>query len=157
MNPHYEKQLEAGVRRELDTLGELSAPPALANRILHTIAERSATPNYRRAWPSWPLTLRLTSLTVLLGVFGGLCFVTWQLLRLAHSSGATSARLADAQALGRTLVVLGGVASNLFHQLGLSVFITGLAIIFVAGVICIGLGSACVRLALRPASNRILS
>ena len=27
MNPQFEKQLEASVRRELDALGELPAPP----------------------------------------------------------------------------------------------------------------------------------
>lgn len=155
MNPHYEQQLEASVRRELDALGELPAPPALANQILRAIEQRATTPWYRRTWPGWPLGLRLASLAVLLGVCGGLCFAIWESARSIASLETTSGWFADAQALWRTFGVLHGVANSLFNQLSTGLLVTGLALVFAICVVCIGLGSACVRLALRPATNRI--
>jgi len=155
MNPQYEKQLEASVRQELDTLGELPAPPALANRIMRVLEQRATAPWYRRAWPTWPLGLRLASLVLLLGTFGGLCFGGWALSHALTTMEQTSSWFADAQALWRTVGVLGNIVSTFVNRLGTGVIVTGLALLFTACAMCIGLGSACVRLALRPASNRI--
>lgn len=155
MKPDYEKQLEARVRRELEALGELPAPPALANRIMQRLAERPAAPWYRRAWPTWPLGWRLASLTVLLGAFGGLCFGAWELNRTVTTMEQTSSWFADAQALWRTVGVLGNVITTFAGNLSTGVIVTAFALLFAAGAACIGLGSACVRLALRPTTNRI--
>lgn len=155
MNPDHEKQLEASVRRELDALGDLPAPPALANRIMRVLEQRAAAPWYRRAWPAWPLGLRLASLVLLLGGFGGLCFGAWGLTHAVTTMEQTSSRIADAQALWRTGGVLGNIVCTFINRLGTGVIVTGLALLFAACAACIGLGSACVRLALRPATNRI--
>ncbi len=155
MNPDYEKKLEACVQRELDSLGELNAPPALANRIMRVLEERAAAPWYRRAWPTWPLGLRLASLLLLLGAFGGLCFGTWGLTHAVTTMEQSSSWLADAQALWRTVGVLGNIAGTFTDRLGTGVIVTGLALLFASGAVCIGLGSACVRLALRPATTKI--
>jgi hypothetical protein len=157
MNPEYEKKLEARIRRELNTLGELSAPPALADRILRIIEQRPVAPWYRRAWPTWPLQLRVASLAALLGMFGGLCFGTWELTQSESLQPLVGGWFADAGALWRTAGVLGDIAISFVSRLGGGVFIPALALMFSAGVICVGLGSACNRLALRPATNRIES
>ena len=155
MNPDYEKQLEARVRRELDALGELPAPPALANRIMRVLEQRATAPWYRRAWPTWPLGLRLASLVLLLSAFGGLCFGAWELTHTVTTMEQTRSWFADAQALWRTVGVLGNIVSTFTARLGTGVIVTALALLFAASAVCIGLGSACVRLALRPAPNRI--
>ena len=155
MNPDYEKQLEASVRRELDALGDLPAPPALANRIMGIIEQRAAAPWYRRAWPTWPLGLRLASMVLLLGAFGGLCLGTWGLTHAVTTMEQTSSWIADAQALWRTSGVLANVLCTFTSRLGTTIIVTGLALLFTACAVCIGLGSACVRLALCPATNRI--
>jgi hypothetical protein len=147
MNPQYEKQLEASVRRELETLGELPAPPALANRILQVIEQRSTAPWYRRAWPTWSLALRAASLVVLLGVFGGLCYGVWELDRAAVAQSLSGGWFADLSALWRTVGVLLNVACTFISRLGAGVIASGMALMFVSCVACIGLGSACVRLA----------
>jgi hypothetical protein len=157
MNPEYEKKLEARIRRELDALGELPAPPALAGRILRLVDQRSAAPWYRRAWPTWSLPARVASLGVLLAAFGGLSFGAWALTQGGALQVLTGGWLADACALWRTVGVLGDIATNFISRLGSGVLVTAFAVVFSAGVICIGLGSACVRLALRPVSNRIES
>ena len=147
MNPRYEKQLETSVRRELEVLGELPAPPALANRIMQVIEQRSIAPWYRRAWPTWSLALRASSLVVLLGVFGGLCYGAWELDRAAVVQSLSGGWFADVGALWRTAGVLLNVACTFISRLGTGVIATGLALMFVTCVACIGLGSACVRLA----------
>jgi hypothetical protein len=157
MNPRYEKQLEASVRRELDALGELSAPPALADRIMQVIEQRSTAPWYRRSWPTWSLALRAASLMVLLGVFGGLCYGAWELDQAAVAQSLSGGWFADVGALWRTAGVLLNVVCTFISRLGTGVVATGLVLMFVTCVACIGLGSACVRLAMQPATNRIES
>ena len=154
MNPEYEKQLEAGVRRELDALGELSAPPALANRIMRAIEQRATAPWYRQSWAAWPLSLRVASLTVLLLAFAGLCLGGWELTHATTGQGWFSSGLAEAGALWRTLGVLANTAVSLISRLGTGVIIGVVALIFASWAACIGLGTAYVRLAMRPALNR---
>lgn len=155
MNPDYEKQLETSVRRELEALGELPAPPALANRILRAIEQRAALQWYQRSWVAWPFAWRLASLSVLLLAFAGLCWGGWALTHATTVPTWLSTLLADAGALWRTAVVLGQTATSLFNQLGTGVLVAGAAVMFGAWVMCIGLGTAYVRLAMRPAVNRI--
>ena len=155
MNPQYEKQLEACVRRELDALGELPAPPALANQIMRAIEQRGVVPWYRQSWSAWPLALRLASFSVLLVAFGGLCWGGWLVTHGATVPDWMSTLYAGAGALWRTAVVLGNTVISLFSHLGTGVLFGGATVMFGAWVMCIGLGTAYVRLALRPAVNRI--
>jgi len=154
MNPHYEKELEARIRRELDALGELSAPPALANRIMGVIAKRPAAPWYRQSWTAWPFGLRMASLAGLVLLFTGLCFAGWELMHGATGQWV-GGRFADAGALWRTLGVLVDTAASLVRQLGNGVIMAGMALMFAAWVMCFGLGTVFVRLAMRPSMNRI--
>jgi len=153
MNPEYEKQLETSVRRELDALGELAAPPALANQILRAIEQRAALPWYQRSWVAWPFALRLASLAVLVLAFAGLCWGGWALTHGVSAPTGMSNLFADAAALGRTAVVLGNTVASWFRHLGTGVLVAGAAVMFAAWVMCIGLGTAFVRLAMRPAVN----
>jgi hypothetical protein len=153
MNPQYEKQLEACVRRELDALGELPAAPALANRIMRAIEERAAVPWYRQSWSAWPLALRFASLTALLLAFGGLCVGVWMVTHGATAPGWLLTGLADVSAIWRTVEVLVGTTASLISRLGVGVLAIGAAVVFGAWVTCIGLGTAYVRLAMRPALN----
>jgi hypothetical protein len=154
MNPQYEKQLEASVRRELEALGELPAPPALANRIRQAIEQRAAAPWYRQSWAAWPFALRLGSLAALLLAFAGLCLGGWELTHGATGPGWFGGWFAEAGALWRTLGVLTNTAGALLSRLGTGVIVVGVALVFASWVTCIGLGTAYVRLAMRPALSR---
>lgn len=155
MNPQYEKQLEAGVRRELEALGELPAPPALAKRILRAVEARAAAPWYQKSWSAWPWVLRSVSLTTLLLAFGGLCLGAWALTHAATVPAWVSSASAEVWGLWRALGVVASTAGALIARLGTGVLIGAAAVSFAAWVTCIGLGTAFVRLALRPAVNRI--
>ena len=153
MNPQYEKQLEACVRRELEALNELPAPPALANRIMRAIEQRAAAPWYRQSWSVWPVELRVASLTVLLLAFGGLCAGAWMVTHDLAAPDWLTSGVADVSAIWRAVEVLVSTAASLISRLGVGVLAMGAAMIFGAWVTCIGLGTAYVRLAMRPAVN----
>ena len=150
MNAEYEKQLEAGIRRELNALGELEAPPEIARRVMRVVGQRAAAPWYRREWQTWPLALRGGSLAGLLAAFALICFGSW---RLAHFAALTPAArqvsgwvgLADtvwnaANALANAL----GLA---FRSLGPAVLIGGAVMLLVSYATCVGLGTVYWRLA----------
>lgn len=79
MNPCDHQQLERAIRRELQALPELTAPAAVANRVLAAIERRRRGPWYRRSWETWPVAVRVTSLAAMLMLFGGLCLAGWEL------------------------------------------------------------------------------
>lgn len=158
MNPEYQKQLEAGVRRELESLGELPAPPALANRILQAIEARAHVPWYHQSWSTWPFALRMAALALLLAMFGGVCYSAWQITH--EASGWAGVRLwegwmADAAGLWRALGVLASTAANLIGRLGTGVIAAGIVLVFATWASCLALGTAYVRLALRLSVNRV--
>jgi hypothetical protein len=154
MDPQYEKQLEACVRRELDALGELPAPPALANRIMQRLTAQPAAPWYRRAWTTWSPGLRFASLLFLFAAVGGLCLGTLELVGIVTTHELTSGWISDVQALWRTAGVLGNIGCSFYDRLGTGVIVTGLALLFTAAAVCLGVGSACIRFALCPAAHR---
>ncbi|HEX5220838.1 MAG TPA: hypothetical protein VFZ59_14815 [Verrucomicrobiae bacterium] len=153
MNPEYEKQLEACVRRELEALGEMPAPSALAKRIMRAVEQRAAVPWYRRAWSTWPGSWQAAGLAALLLAFGGLCAGAWMVTHDITTPGWFTTGVADASAIWRVLEVLATTAASLIGRLGVGVLVMGAAVVFGAWVTCIGLGTAYVRLAMRPAVN----
>ena len=151
MNPEFEKQLAAKVQQELNTLGELAAPPALAGRVLRAIEQRTAAPWYRCAWQSWPLALQGVSLVALLALFGGICYGVVELSHAAQVSPAGQQAgewFAWFGVLWKTAGVLADAAATAFRHLGTG-FLIGCGLVLLATyAACVGLGTACVRLAL---------
>jgi len=151
MNPDYKNQLEAAIDRELQGLGELPAPATLSSRIMYAIEQRAARPWYRRAWESWPMPLRAASLAGLLAAFGLVCFGTWQL----GQSAAFATALREAGAWFSSLTVVWGALNALTNAVALAfksldpvVIIGGAAALFFCYAAGVGLGTACVRLAM---------
>lgn len=80
MNSNYDKRLEAAISREMQALPELTAPDAVANRVMAALAQRRHVAWYRRSWATWPVALQTASLVVMLALFGGLCFAGEKIL-----------------------------------------------------------------------------
>jgi hypothetical protein len=151
MNPEFENQLAAKVQQELNALGELSAPPALASRILRTLEQRTATPWYRSAWQTWPLALQGASLVALLALFGGICYGVGELSHAAQVSPAGQQAgewFAWFGVLWKTSGVLSDAVVTAIRHLGMGILIGGALVLCAAYAACVGLGTACVRLAL---------
>ena len=150
MNDEYEKQLEASVRRELNALGELEAPPEIARRVMRVIEQRAAAPWYRREWQAWPLAFRAVSLVGLLAAFAFLCYES---SRLAHFATLTPASrevsgwFSLADAAWNAVNALANALELAFQSLGLAVVIGSAVMLLFCYATCLGLGTIYWRLA----------
>jgi hypothetical protein len=150
MQSEYERELEAEIDRELKGLPELSAPHTLVSRVRLAIDGRPDVAWYRQPWQMWPAALRMGSLVILLVVFAGL-YLAGQ--RLAHGEAFISAAhrlghwLSGVSALGNAVSVLLGAAVLAVKQVGTGFIVAALAALAVGYAMCLGLGTACVRLA----------
>ena len=150
MNAEYEKQLEAGIRRELNALGELEAPPEIARRVMRIIEQRAAAPWYRREWQTWPLALQAGSLVGLLAAFVLLCYETSQLAHFATLTPAAhevSGWFSLADAVWHAVNVLASALGLAFHSLSPAVLIGSAVMLLFCYATCLGLGTIYWRLA----------
>ena len=150
MNADYEKQLEAGVRRELDALGELEAPPEIVRRVMRVIEQRAAAPWYRQAWQAWPPGLQAGSLAGLFAAFVFLCLGASQLAHFATLTPAAhevSGWFGLAGAAWHAVNVLTNAVGLAFQSLGPAVIIGGVALLLFCYATCLGLGTIYWRLA----------
>jgi len=150
MKPEYDEELEAMIDRELKGLPELPAPDVLASRVMSAIGNRAKVAWYRQPWQMWPAALRLGSLVLLLALFGGLCLAGWRLAQGEAFIGAThefGRWLSSVSALGNTLSVLLGAVVLAAKQLGTGLIVAVLAAVAIGYLICLGLGTVCVRIA----------
>jgi len=150
MNSNQENELAARIDRELKSLPPLTASPSLAPRIMARLAAQAEVAWYRRAWPTWPMALRATSLIVLLAFFGGLCFAGWQASH-APSVTAASEKVSGALALvtlvANTLSALGNAAAQVMRYLGTGAIVAAVAIMGLAYAACVAFGSFYLRFA----------
>jgi hypothetical protein len=150
MNSDYEKQLETKIQQELQSLPEWPAPPTLVRRVMQRLEYRASMPWYRQPWQMWPAGLRVAALVLLMASFGGVCVASWELTRAAGFSVAWAEvreSFSGIQALWNTINVLLGAVVLVLKHLGTG-FIVGCGLAIGMGyAICVGLGTACVRLA----------
>ena len=150
MNAEYEKQLEAGIRRELDALGELEAPPEIAQRVMRVIEQRAAAPWYRREWQTWPLALRGGSLAGLLTAFALICFGSLRLAQFATLTPVAqevSGWFSLADAVWRAVNALANAMELAFRSRGPAVIIGIAVMLLFCYATCLGLGTIYWRLA----------
>jgi hypothetical protein len=149
MNENEIPLLEAAVDRELKALPILRAPKTLRPRVMAVIEQRAALPWYRRAWQTWPMSLQVVSLLVLLGAFGGLCFGSWQLVHAPTVAAAASEASGWFGILSTAFSTVGVLANALalaVKSLGpLMLFGIGMALLL-GYATCIGFGTLYVRL-----------
>jgi hypothetical protein len=70
MENDFEKQLEELVHRELRKLPDLTAPDTLVSRVRSAIAAKGRQPWWQRPMLTWPWTLRVGFVALLLGCLG---------------------------------------------------------------------------------------
>src|SRR5262245_60995665 len=150
MNPEYEKNLEAQIERVLKELPELNAPRNLTSRVLAAIATRTALPWYRQPLLAWPVPLRIATMIFLLAAFGGLCVASFELTRAAGFTNAMQEigrSFSGLSSIWNVISVLLNAVVLIIKHLGTG-FIVGCCLAAALGyAVCVGLGTACVRLA----------
>lgn len=150
MNADYEKQLEAGISRELKRLPELAAPDSLVTRIMSALDRRSRSPWYQRSWQTWPPALRWTSFAVLLALFAGFCVAGSE---MAHSRTSQLAmrrmeeHLSGLATIGNTLEALAGSGVLVLKKFGASFLISCSVALALGCSLCLAAGTIYLRLA----------
>ena len=150
MSPEYEKQLEAEIDQELKRLPELAAPTTLALSVMQAIDARARAPWYQQSWSVWPAPWRALSFFVLAALFGCLCYAAWELPHAAAFSlvlHRIAGWFSGVSALWDALNALLATGVLLFKRLGTGFLIGCVAAMGFAWVMCVGLGTAFVRLA----------
>jgi hypothetical protein len=158
MNLNDENELEALIDRELKALPPLTAPDALAARIMSKATAPQSIAWYQAGWQNWPLALRATSFLILLAVFAGLCFGGWQISQIKSVSQAgekVSTAFALMNLAGEILGVLRDAVVLVVGQVGIGYFLGALAVLAAAYAMCLALGSFYVRFAF-SAKNKFL-
>lgn len=150
MKSKYEHDLALEIDRELKNLPDLKAPATLALRVMRAVSQRQALPWYHLPWQDWPVALRVAALVLLSSLFGGLCVASWQLSRAAGMS-ATMQEIGGlfsgvANCWNILNVLLGAIVVVAKH-LGTGFIVTCALIVGLGYALCLGLGTACVRLA----------
>lgn len=150
MNSPYDRELELEIDRELNQLPELKAPATLSRRVLRAIEQQHALRWYNQPWQNWPAPLRATALGLLSVCFGGLCVASWQLTRAAGMTAAmqeVGGLFSGLATVWNIITVLLGAIVLVIKSLGTG-FMIGCALIAALGyALCLGLGTAYVRLA----------
>jgi hypothetical protein len=133
MKLEEEKNLERLLDRELKRLPDMPAPGSLVHRVMLAVHRRESLPWYRRAWPTWPAALQVSSILVLTVFVGGLMALTaypewlpgWSLLGstmqqwteplqslLAQGEALFSGLFMAVKAVGRQVLVFGLVLAG---------------------------------------------
>jgi hypothetical protein len=150
MNSEHETELEFEIDQELKGLPDLEAPETLSRNVILAIERRRSLRWYNKPWQNWPVTLRISALAVLSIMFGALCVASWQLTRAAGASAAfeeVSGIFSGLATVWNIINVLLGAVGLVFRHFGTGFMVACVAIAGLGYALCVGLGTAWVRLA----------
>jgi len=151
MNSQSEERWKAEIDQQLKRLPELQAPSTLIPRVSAAIRQRRSAPWYRQPWQAWPVLLRSAALVILATFFASLCLGAWRLpdtesylAASRHAAGWFDGLTTLWNALNALIATL----AQAVQQLGRGMLIGCLAAVALAWALCLGLGTACLRLAI---------
>lgn len=147
-----EEKLAAWADQALKQLPARRAPATLAPRVLAALAKQRALPWYRQPWLNWPRHFQVLSFVLFAGLLGA---ITWFLLPHADALTLANAKQTLAQTEGgRSVFSVMGIFSTLGNAVLTVLRYTNAWVVAVAlGALaflwcsCVGLGTACWRLA----------
>lgn len=149
---HNEEPLAAWADRALKQLPARRAPATLAPRVLAALARQHALPWHRQPWLNWPRHFQVLSFFLFAGLVTA---VVWFLLPQADALSLAHAQ----QTLGRTegakfvttllgfLSTLGGAVLTVLRYTHIWILAAALGALAFLWCSCVGLGTACWRLA----------
>lgn len=154
MDENREKKLEELIHRELRQLPERPAPATLVHRVMLAVHARAKRPWRERAWVSWPLGLQMISLAVLLASAGLVSYflgAVWNGVSVTSISSGLIESFAWLKPIWEMVAALIGAVTVIVRVTGQQFLLIGAAVVALAYVTCIGLGTVCVRMALHKA------
>ena len=141
--------LEALIDAELKKLPPIPAPARLVPRVLTILEARAQAPWWQRAWWDWPLSARAGFILVSLAIVaafsgGGFVFGT----EFTAYSQLTADRFTVGEGVLDSLTPLANAGWLLWEKFQ-PLILYSLAVAGVMYLACLGLGTACVRSALK--------
>ncbi|HKS38930.1 MAG TPA: hypothetical protein VJW76_17175 [Verrucomicrobiae bacterium] len=150
MDNDKEKQLEELIHRELRNLPEVAAPPTLLHRVMLAVHENARRPWWVRSWVNWPLGMQMISLAVLLASAGLVSYflgAAWDGFNVTSMSSRVVESFAWLKPIWEIVSALVGAAAVMLRVTGQQFLLIGAAIVVLAYVTCVALGTVCVRMA----------
>ena len=149
---HHEEQLAAWADQALKQLPKRRAPATLAPRVLAALAKQRSLPWHRQPWLNWPRHLQVLSFLFFAGAVGA---VAWFLLPHADILSFASAKHSLAHTEGlkfvsttmQILSTLGEAILTILRYMNIWVWAALLGSFGFLYCSCLGLGTACWRLA----------
>jgi len=153
MKPEFDPELESLLDVELRKLPPISAPASLLPKVLSAIAARAQLPWWQHAWWDWPLTAKAAFLLLALAIVGAFSGGGVMLDEgVSNYSQQVVERISPVTSLWDTVVTVLNAGRSLVEKMGQSLFLLYAAIfIGLLYLTCLGLGTVCVRYALRRA------
>jgi len=152
MKPEFDPQLESLLDAELKLLPPVAAPASLLPNVLSAIAARARLPWWQRAWWDWPLTAKAAFLLLALAIVGAFSGGGAMLdERISSYSQQAVERLGPVISLWETVLTMLNVVQSLVEKIGQPLLLCAAAIVGLLYLTCVGLGTVCVRYALKRA------
>ncbi len=150
MNSNPDQQLESAIHRKLKALPELTAPDAMASRVMAAIERELHLPWYRRSWAMWPAGVQVAAFAVMLVLFGGLFFAGWELSHgetVAQAGHRVGQWFSGFSAIGNLLNILASSVVLVVKKLGTTFSVVCLVAAGLGYAIFLSLGTVYFRLA----------
>jgi hypothetical protein len=152
MTPEFDPKLEALIGAELKQLPPPPAPGALLHNVLAAIAARARLPWWQRAWWDWPLAAKAAFLLIALAIVGA--FSSGGVMiddGLSTYSQQVAERFGPATSLWQSILPVIKVVPALVEKIGQPLLLYAAIFAGLLYLMCLGLGTVCVRYALKRA------
>lgn len=146
-----EEQLEATIHQRLRALPDLEAPATLVTRVLRAIATREQRVWWQRPWGTWPISDQILASVVALACFGFLFGAIAEIhssFNLGDGLKVVQGWMSALQPIREAGSALVGALLLILNKLGPMAITVGVGVFLMMYCACIGLGTACVRLAI---------
>ena len=151
MKPEFDDpKLESLLHAELQKLPPVAAPASLLPIVMSAIAARVRLPWWQRAWWDWPWTAKAAFLLIAVAIAGAFSGGGVMLEEgVSNYSQQMVERLGPVASLWDTVLTILNAAGSLVEKIGQPVFLYAAIFIGLLYLTCLGLGTVCVRYALK--------
>lgn len=154
MDNNREEQLEEMIQQEIRNLPEVQAPATLVHRVMLAVHKQAKQQWWKYAWVKWPLGMQVISLAVLLASAGLVSYflgAAWDGVSVTSVSSKLVESFAWLKPIWEIVAAMIGVVTVMLRVTGQQFLLIGAAVVALAYVTCVGLGTVCVRMALNRA------
>jgi|SRR5882672_4485187 len=152
MKPEFDPKLESLLHAELKKLPPVAAPASLLPSVMSAIAARARLPWWQRAWWDWPLTAKAAFLLIALAIAGAFSGGGVMLDEgVSNYSQQVVERFGPVTSLWETVLTILNVVGSLAERIGQPVLLYAAIFVGLLYLMCLGLGTVCVRYAMKRA------